>query len=90
MAVTAVFDVPGMTKEQYEQVIGDLSREGAGVLEGRRCHIASAKPGGWYVVDVWDSPEAFQEFGEHLMPILIKNGVTPPQPLLLETHTLQS
>jgi hypothetical protein len=29
---------------------------------------------------VWESPEAFEEFGKVLVPILQEIGVTPPEP----------
>ena len=38
---------------------------------------------GLLIIDVWESEEALNEFAETLVPILIKNGVTPAQPTLL-------
>ena len=32
-----------------------------------------------YIVDVWDSEESFAKFGEIMVPIIIKNGMQPPQ-----------
>ncbi|GGT84793.1 hypothetical protein [Streptomyces violascens] len=37
-------------------------------------------PGGWFVVDVWQSEEAFKKFGEVLMPMLKEVGVTDAKP----------
>ncbi|MGH2746530.1 MAG: hypothetical protein ACRDKB_01220 [Actinomycetota bacterium] len=88
MATTAVFDVPGMTAAQYDQVIAELEAAGAGAPAGRLYHVASQKPGGWLVVDVWESEEALGAFAETLMPLLSKAGVEPPQPAVLRTHNV--
>ena len=36
----------------------------------------------------WTSEEAFHRFGETMIPILIKNGGTPAQPLILPVHNI--
>jgi hypothetical protein len=75
--------------EQYNNVMKDLGLSGLDKVEGRSFHVTSLKEGGgMQVVDVWDSPEAFSGFGEKLMPILIKNGVNPPQPLVSQVHNV--
>ena len=38
------------------------------------------------VVDIWESAEAFQEFGKTLMPIIQKPGVQVPEPLIYPAH----
>lgn len=86
--VIAIFDVPGMTAAQYDQVMKDLNAAGEGSPKGRRSHTAAAKDGGWLVVDIWDSPDALNQFAPTLMPILAKNGVTPPQPQVYPAHNL--
>jgi hypothetical protein len=87
MSLVAVFDVPDMSVTQYEQVMKDLQETGLGKVDGRTFHVTSVKEGGgMQVVDVWDSPEHFAQFGEKLMPILIKNGIKPPQPQVSQVH----
>jgi hypothetical protein len=89
MSIVAVFDVPDMSPAQYEQVMKDLDSSGLGKVEGRTFHVTSVKEGGgMQVVDVWDSPEAFAGFGEKLMPLLIKNGINPPQPTVSQVHSV--
>ncbi len=44
-------------------------------VEGLLAHIAGQGEHGFRVVDVWESDEAFQRFGETLMPILQDLGV---------------
>ena len=84
--IIAVFDVAGMTAGQYDQVIKDLEAAGEGSPKGRLYHVASSKAAGWFVVDVWESGELLDRFAQTLMPILQKNGVTPPQPQVYPVH----
>ena len=41
------------------------------------------------VVDVWDTLEQFQKFGETLMPILAEVGVDPGQPEIEPLHEVK-
>ena len=41
MAITAVFDTPGMTQQQYEQTLRGLEAKGLGAPDGRLHHVAS-------------------------------------------------
>lgn len=86
--ITAVFDVPGMTATQYDQVIKDLEAAGAGTPQGRLYHVASSKEGGWFAVDVWESAELLNQFAQTLMPIFQKAGVAPPQPQIYPVHNI--
>jgi hypothetical protein len=60
----------------------------AGSPKGRQSHVAASKEEGWLVVDVWESPDLLDQFAGTLMPILQKNGVTPPQPQILPAHNI--
>jgi hypothetical protein len=87
MAIVAVFDVPEMTPEQYNNVMKDMNLTRIDQEHGLISHVASIKEGGgMQVVDVWESPEAFATFGEKLVPVLIKNGIAPPQPQVSQVH----
>ena len=86
--IVAVFEVPGMTSEQYDRSIKELESAGAGNPKGRLYHVASSKSGGWFVVDVWESDELLNQFAQTLMPILQKIGVTPPQPQVYPVHNI--
>lgn len=87
-AIIALFDAPGMTSEQYDQVIKDLEAAGEGSPKGRLYHVASSKAGGWFVIDVWESAELLDRFAKTLIPILQKNGVTPAQPQVYPVHNI--
>lgn len=86
--ITAVFDMPNVTAAQYDQVIRDLAAAGAGNPPGRLYHVASAKDGGWLVVDVWQSGEQLNQFAQTLVPIMQKAGVTPPQLQVYPVHNV--
>jgi len=50
-------------------------------------HYVIAQQGNTMVaVDVWESEAAFKKFGEVLMPIFVKAGVTPVQPVITPVH----
>lgn len=57
MAIVAVFDIPEMTSEQYDQGLKALADAGFEHPDGRLHHVAAPKDGGWFVVDVWESGE---------------------------------
>ncbi len=88
MAVTVVFQVPGMTAHQYDRVINGLEAKGLGAPDGRLFHVASPTPDGWFVVDVFESEEKLGKFAESLMPILAAAGVTPAQPTIYPVHNM--
>ncbi len=80
MAIGVLHEAPGGTREQYEQVASRLT-DGRGLnslgdwpVEGILFHSAGPTENGWRVVDVWESEEAFQHFGEVLAPLLEEAG----------------
>lgn len=83
MAVVVVFQGPNLTQEHYEQAVSRLT-DGAKTrmeapsdwpVEGLLVHVAGQGTAGFRVVDVWESAEAFQRFGERLGSILQELGV---------------
>ena len=86
MSIAVVFDVPGMTEAQYDTVMRDLDERGASAPDGRLAHVAAGSPGGWWVMDLWASPEQLDRFVPVLMPALVAVGVTPPRPTILPVH----
>ena len=86
MSITVIFDIPNMTAAQYDQVIADLEEQDLGSPKGRLHHHAAAKTDGWFVMDVWQTPADLEAFAATLMPMLVKNGVTPPEPKVYQTH----
>ena len=91
MPILMVHDSPGGTQEQYEQVAERLTG-GRGLNQpsdwpvgGLLSHAAGPTDSGWRVVDVWESEEAFQRFGEVIGPILQEVGL-PGEPQILKVH----
>ncbi len=76
MPVLMIHESPGGTREQYEDV-GRRLTDGRGLdsleawpVEGILSHVAGPTDGGWRVIDVWESEEAFHRFGGIIKPIL--------------------
>ena len=81
--IVALFNVVGYTAEQYNQVIKELEASGKLKNPAYINRVVAQQTDGLLIIDVWESEEALNEFAEILVPILIKNGVTPAQPTLL-------
>ena len=61
MAVGVFMEFPGVTREQYEQLVQGLGL--SGLPEGELIHVCGpTSDGGWRTVDVWESQEAFERF----------------------------
>ena len=97
MPIVAVFQSSSLTQEKYEEAVrrltgGKKSRMESVAdwpVEGLLAHAAGQGPSGFRVVDVWASEEAFQRFGEKLMPIMQAIGIEG-QPEVYPTHAFVS
>jgi hypothetical protein len=96
MAVVLVQQGPTLTQEKYDEVVRRFT-EGRGRMEsssdwpvdGLLSHAAGEAPGGFRVVDVWESEDACNRFGDVLMPILQEIGVNEP-PEIYPAHAFVS
>ena len=96
MPIVAVFQGPTLTQENYEETVRRLTG-GRGRMEspadwpvaGLLVHAAGQGENGFRVVDVWESEDAFRQFGETLMPILQAVGIEG-QPEIYRAHTFVS
>jgi hypothetical protein len=92
MAIGVLFEFPGVTKAQYDEVCKRLNNgkplgaladwPGGGILS----HLAGPTPNGWRVVDVWESPAAFEAFGTRLMPLMAELKFPQVAPQIFEIH----
>jgi hypothetical protein len=93
MAIGVYFNFQGATLDQYDEACrrlnnGQLMRAlsdwpGGGCL----AHTAwQEESGALGVFDVWQSPEAFEQFGEKLVPILSEVGIPPAEPHIVPLH----
>jgi hypothetical protein len=92
MPIAILHDLPGGTKEQYEQVIAGLTDGGgansldAWPVPGILFHVAGPTEDGWRVVDVWESEEALQAFAAVLVPELQKADLPDIPPQVFPVH----
>jgi hypothetical protein len=82
MAICVYFPVQGMSTDKYDDILSKLEAAGQSAPAGRTYHVAFEGENGLSVVDVWDSQETFDAFGETLMPILAEVGVDPGEPMI--------
>ena len=76
--ITQFFE--GGTAEQYEVVLG-AAHPGGALPPGQTYHAAGPTEGGWLVVAVWNSKDAYDRFlSETLMPTLsqVSGGFSGP------------
>lgn len=64
MAVGVIFDVAGMTQEQYYQVFNEVTANGTQPVPGLMSHHAGSTEHGFCVIETWESQEAIQRFFE--------------------------
>lgn len=90
MAIAAYFHPKGMTLAQYHEVHHRLEAAGIGLRDqtGRLHHSCFGQDGELMVYDVWDSQEAFEAFGQKLMPILAELGIEVGEPAVMPVHNL--
>jgi hypothetical protein len=96
VAIVAVFQSPTLTQAKYEESVRRITggrprmeKPSDWGVDGLLVHVAGQSPNGFRVVDVWQSEQAFRQFGEKLLPILKEVGVEG-QPEIYQTHTFVS
>ena len=85
MAIGVIFEFHGATRAQYENTVkkglkGRRNKLADWPVKGVLAHMARPMPGGWRVVDVWQSEAAFKRFGKVLIPILKESGLPEVEP----------
>jgi hypothetical protein len=88
MALGFYFTPDSFTAATYDEAVGQLEAAGAGAPAGRLYHVALETDGQIQVFDVWESQEAFDAFGETLMPIMTALGASPGQPMVSKVHNI--
>jgi hypothetical protein len=93
--VVLVHEGKGLTKQSYEEAVRaitggkGLSSPADWPVEGLLVHAAGDGPNGFRVVDVWESEDAANRFGETLGPVLREVGVEA-EPEMYPAHTFVS
>jgi hypothetical protein len=88
MAIAISFSPVSMNAVQYDECIRRLQIAEAGAPHGRSFHACYGNSDQLRVLDVWDSMESFEKFGETLMPILKDIGIDAGEPEITEVHHL--
>lgn len=70
---------PGETQEQYERLM-DLVRLEADPPEGGIFHVGGPMEGGWRVLDIWESEEAFERFANERLRSAVDQVGIPNMP----------
>jgi hypothetical protein len=95
MAIVLVHQGPDVTRESYSQVVRSMMGKDRPEspsdwpVAGLLVHAAGDGPNGFRVVDVWESEEAAQQFGEKLAPHLQEAGITA-EPEVYPAHAFVS
>jgi hypothetical protein len=92
MAIGILFDIPGGTLEQYEELNQKAFGDTKGPAEnpsGLIIHTAGATSGGWRIFDAWESKDDFQRFmEEYIMPAAEELGTPAFEPEIYELTNL--
>ena len=89
MAIAVYFHPKGMTLDQFNEVHRLLQESGKDDPSSRIHHSCFGEDGDLMVYDIWESPEAFEAFGEVLMPIIAKVGFDAGEPAIMPIHKLE-
>jgi hypothetical protein len=90
MAIATYFRPQSLTALQYDEAIRELEAAGFANPAGRVHHSCFGTDNALMVYEVWESQQAFDEFGPTLMPILHKAGIDPGTPDVMPVHNLAS
>jgi hypothetical protein len=83
MAIGVLLDIPGGTREQYEEINQRAFGDPKGPtepLDGLIIHTAGATADGWRIFDVWETQEAFERFNNEIIMPAIEGMDTPDIP----------
>jgi hypothetical protein len=76
------------TLDSYDEIIRRLEASGNGQPPGRRSHVAARQGDSYFVVDVWESQEAMDQFAQTLRPLAGHMGTPVAQPQIYAVHNL--
>jgi hypothetical protein len=86
MSILVRFKPKNLTTELYEEANSKIEDAGQADPDGRELHVFFGDEGSLAVSEVWDSQEAFEAFGETLMPILADVGIEAGEPEVQPVH----
>lgn len=85
MSVITTLEFPDLTEEQYEQIGASLS---GGAPDGILYHACGPVAGGWLIVDIWETADAFDRFvdGTYLPAVRQLGGPEPSRRDVITAH----
>lgn len=88
MAILAIINADGVSKEIYEQLRKEVNWEG-NPPPGGMFHVSGFGNKGGRVVDIWSSEQDFNNFiSTRLMPALQKRNIPRPQAEIIQVHNI--
>ena len=86
MSILARFSPPSMTAEQYDAILTRLYEEGIHPAEGLELEVCFGSGDQMKVSLLFDSMDAFEKFGESLLPVLQEFGMDSGTPDIMDVH----
>jgi quinol monooxygenase YgiN len=89
MAIVVIDQAPGVTAEQFEALAQKFD-ESTNLPSGLNVRIAGPVEGGWRVISVWESQEAYEAFRRNqFTPVIQQMGITAKDQLqIAPLHSL--
>jgi hypothetical protein len=88
MAISVYINPVSATAAKYDEIIRRLDAAGAGKPAGRLYHACFGSGDKLQVFDIWESQQAFDKFGETMIPIVQEVGIDLGQPMVEPVHNL--
>jgi len=88
MSIAVYLRPKSLSASQYDKAIEALEAAGASHPAGRVHHSCFGPDGDLMVFEVWESQQAFEDYGPVLMPILGKVGIDAGAPDVMPVHNL--
>jgi hypothetical protein len=83
MAIGAVFNAPGVSQAQYQQVRREVI-PGDVLPAGMLSHLAGPTQDGWMVVEVWESQQQLDNFFQQTLGAALNRAGISGQPIIFE------
>jgi hypothetical protein len=84
--VIVQFSFPGLSLKTYDKAWEELRSKGYSNPKGLLHHVGGIQGKNLIVCDVWESLEAFNKFGEILLPLIGRLGFPNVKPTIIPVH----
>ena len=88
MTLAIYFHPKSLSAEQYDRANVELAELGADHPAGRSHHSCFGPDDDLMVYEVWESQQAFEEYGKVLIPVLTRNGIDPGAPDVMPVRNI--